>query len=77
MILVNRNAILFLKKKESKIRKGRDIEESSRLIILDIKTRCPSKWILVDTETGQTYKGNPDGYWDRLDPVESKKNNEN
>lgn len=67
----------LLKKKESKIRKGRDIEESSRLIILDIKTRCPSKWILVDTETGQTYKGNPDGYWDRLDPVESKKNNEN
>lgn len=70
MILVNRNGILTLKKKESKIRKGRDIEESNEIVILDIKTKCPSKWILIDTETGQTYKGNPGGYWDRLDPVE-------
>lgn len=72
MILVNRNGILTLKKKESKIRKGRDIEESNEIVILDIKTKCPSKWILIDTETGQTYKGNPGGYWDRLDPVERK-----
>lgn len=70
MILVNRNDILTLKKKESEIRKGRDIEESNEIVILDIKTKCPSKWILIDTETGQTYKGNPGGYWDRLDPVE-------
>ncbi len=36
---------------------------------LEIKTKCPSKWILIDTETGQAYIGNPGGYWDRLDPV--------
>jgi hypothetical protein len=55
--------------KDIKIRKGRDIEESEEIVVLDIKTRCPSKWILIDTETGQSYKGNPNGYWDRLDPV--------
>jgi hypothetical protein len=29
----------------------------------------PTKWILMDRETGQIYQGNPGGYWDRLDPV--------
>jgi len=51
-----------------KIRKGRDIEDLTELVVLDVKTKCPSKWILIDTETGQSYKGNPDGHWDRLEP---------
>lgn len=37
-------------------------------INLNIKTRRPEKWLLVDRETGQVYQGNPKGYWDRLDP---------
>ena len=57
------------KQKELKIRKGRDIEESTEIVALEIKTKCPSKWILIDTETGQSYKGNPGGYWDRLEPI--------
>jgi hypothetical protein len=38
-------------------------------VILTIKTLCPEKWLLIDRETGQTYVGNPGGYWDRLDAV--------
>ena len=45
------------------------------MVTLEIKTKCPSKWILIDTETGQSYKGNPGGYWDRLEPIKSKENN--
>jgi hypothetical protein len=35
-------------------------------IKLTVKTKRPEKWILVDTETGESYKGNPDGHWDKL-----------
>ena len=38
-------------------------------IALQVITRSPGKWMLIDRETGQTYQGNPNGYWDRLDPV--------
>jgi len=44
-------------------------------ITLTVKTRRPEKWLLVDRETGQVYQGNPNGYWDRLDPY-IKENNE-
>lgn len=42
-------------------------EESS--IFLTVKTLSPTKWLLIDRETGQIYQGNSKGYWDRLDPV--------
>lgn len=41
-------------------------------VTLKIKTKCPEKWILIDRETGQTYRGNEFGAWDRLDPVIKK-----
>ena len=50
-------------------RKGFNYKEEGHPVILTVKTKCPTKWILVDRETGQTYQGNPGGYWDRLDPV--------
>ena len=51
-------------------------KEEDEDVILTIKTLCPTKWILVDRETGQVYQGNPGGYWDRLDPVvKNKKEN--
>jgi hypothetical protein len=43
-------------------------EEDSN-VILKVITLCPSKWLLIDRETGQAYQGNSKGYWDRLDPV--------
>lgn len=35
-------------------------------VVLNVKTKRPEKWLLVDRETGQVYQGNPNGYWDRL-----------
>ena len=51
------------------MRNGRPIEELVDPVNLTVNTLCPDKWILVDTETGQTYRGNSGGYWDRLEPV--------
>ena len=56
-----------------KIRKlinGDSAENNSEPTDLTIHTKCPSKWILIDLETGQMYRGlkNPDkwGKWKRL-----------
>ena len=57
------------------MRQGRNIPTTEQPVSLTIYTRCPEKWVLVDTETGQIYKGNQGGYWDRLDPVNRKENN--
>lgn len=38
-------------------------------IVLNVKTKCPEKWLLIDRETGQVFQGSPNGHWDRLDPV--------
>ena len=46
-------------------------------IALQVITRSPVKWMLIDRETGQTYQGNPGGYWDRLDPVIRDNNDRN
>ena len=43
--------------------------ELKKSISLTVKTKSPGKWLLIDRETGQVYKGNEKGYWDRLDPV--------
>ena len=38
-------------------------------VTLTVRTLAPTKWLLMDRETGQMYQGSPKGYWDRLDPV--------
>lgn len=43
--------------------------EENQDVILSVKTLVPTKWLLIDRETGQIYQGNSGGYWDRLDPV--------
>ena len=52
-----------------KMRKPFEFFENDQNVILTVKTLCPEKWLLLDRETGQIYKGNANGYWDRLDPV--------
>jgi hypothetical protein len=42
-------------------------EESD--VTLTVRTLAPTKWLLMDRETGQMYQGSPKGYWDRLDPL--------
>jgi hypothetical protein len=51
------------------MRKQKKFEEIKEPINLIVYTKCPEKWILIDRETGETYRGNIGGYWDRLDPV--------
>lgn len=51
------------------MRQPKDFEELDSSVTISIDTKCPSKWLLVDRETGQVYVGNKNGHWDRLDPV--------
>ena len=46
-----------------------EFPEENEDVILTVRTLSPTKWLLVDRETGQTYQGNSKGYWDRLEPV--------
>ena len=44
-------------------------KEEDADVILTVRTLSPTKWLLMDRETGQIYQGSPKGYWDRLEPV--------
>jgi hypothetical protein len=44
-------------------------KEEDQDVILTVKTLAPTKWMLLDKETGQVYQGSPKGHWDRLEPV--------
>lgn len=46
---------------------GVEIEVLSSPIDLIIHTKVPSKYVLLDEETGQIYRGNKNGYWTRID----------
>lgn len=50
-------------------RKLFDFPEEDEPVLLVVKTKAPTKWILIDRETGQVYGGNKDGYWDKLDII--------
>jgi hypothetical protein len=45
-------------------------KEEDKEILLTVNTLVPTKWLLVDRETGQIYQGSPKGYWDKLKIVE-------
>jgi hypothetical protein len=45
-------------------------KEEDEKVILTVNTLVPTKWLLVDRETGQVYQGNSQGYWDKLKTVE-------
>ena len=45
-----------MKKKVRKINNVK-LEDLDRAIELKVITKCPSKWILIDEETGQVYRG--------------------
>jgi hypothetical protein len=44
-------------------------KEEDSDIVLTVRTLAPTKWLLMDRETGQMYQGSPKGHWDRLEPV--------
>jgi len=47
--------------------------ETLEEVLLVVKTLSPTKWLLVDRETGQIYQGNEAGHWDKLEPKIDKK----
>ena len=44
--------------------------EEKKDVVLTVKTLSPTKWLLIDRETGQIYQGNPGGFWDKLKTIE-------
>lgn len=46
-----------------------EYESLNEAVDITIHTKSPSKWLLIDRETGQVYVANKAGHWDRLDPV--------
>ena len=45
-------------KKERTLQSGEKVEELDSSVQLIIKTKCPTKWIIQDLETGQKYRAN-------------------
>ena len=52
-------------------RQTRKFIELDSPITLTVYTKVPAKYILIDTETGQVYKGSEKGRWDRLSHLDS------
>ena len=44
--------------KYRKLKNGKKAEELDSFIQLIIKTKCPTKWVIEDLETGQRYRAN-------------------
>lgn len=40
-----------------KLLDGSEVIELDSAVILTVKTKCPSKWLLIDQETGERYTG--------------------
>jgi hypothetical protein len=54
------------------LKDGRQVPELDTVKILEVKTKCPEKWKLIDLETGEEYIGwHTDGAhsWRRLDDI--------
>jgi len=43
--------------KKVRIINKQEVEELENPIELKLITKCPTKWILIDEETGQVYRG--------------------
>ena len=52
--------------KTRKSKTGKTINELDKPITLKLHTKCPDKYILIDTETGQFYVGNEDSTWTEI-----------
>lgn len=51
---------------------GTSVQELSKAVTLEVYTRCPQKWKLIDMETGEQYVGheNPTvgpSHWKKID----------
>jgi hypothetical protein len=58
------------------LKDGRVVEELEVARQLMVKTRCPDKWVLIDLETGEQYRGRTTAGtqdWERIDAIEWKR----
>lgn len=39
------------------LKDGRQVPELEKVKVLEVKTKCPEKWKLIDMETGEEYVG--------------------
>ncbi len=51
------------------MRESFEFPEENEDVILTVRTLSPTKWLLIDRETGQVYQGSPKGHWDKLKPA--------
>ena len=51
------------------MRRQNDFSETEQKVELKVSTYCPEKWLLIDQETGQIFRGNQKGFWDKLESV--------
>ena len=54
------------------LRDGTSVQELQKAVKLEVYTRCPQKWKLVDMETGEEYIGHEDptagpSHWKKID----------
>ena len=60
--------------KARKLIDGSIVEELKEPVSLVIETKCPSKWKIVDMETGQAYMGTNNNkkfqYWQPIDELQ-------
>lgn len=55
-----------------KLKDGKEVPELDKPKILEVKTKCPEKWMLIDLETGEQYIGwHTEGprSWRRVDDI--------
>ncbi len=43
--------------KKTRLINNVEIQELDQAVELKVITKCPTKWILIDEETGQVYRG--------------------
>ena len=57
--------------KMRKLVDGSEAVELEHFITLEIKTKCPNKYLLLDLETNETYRGTdnnqPGSHWTKID----------
>ena len=49
------------------MRESFEFPETLSEVVLVVQTLSPTKWLLIDRETGQIYQGNAAGHWDKLE----------
>jgi hypothetical protein len=58
-----------VEKIDNGLREIRLFETSDNPVALTVKTKSPTKWLLIDRETGQIFQGSPKGHWDKLEAI--------